>query len=330
MSGSATTGAKLRIDVPLALCRGGTRFRSERPGDPCLKRRYDLPGNGTTVLAAEGRALPVRPRRATLHLCGRIVHLKLTDGVHLFFAQSVDAHGRKSRVARVQIAVKLTVVPTAESFPVGHAPVYVAEGAGAVWTTNLDGTVSRVELSTGKVAATIAVDPQPSGIAYGDGSVWVGCFATDVLARIDPTTNTVVARIHVGTHPFGAAFGPDGSVWVSDDDGFVYRIDPATNAIVVSRVEVGGQAEITAYGFGRVWSTNQNSTVTAIDPATNRVVGTVTVSHDVDDISLSGDAVYASTFYAGVIARIDPSTMKIAPRRLPLGDRLRHRAPLPA
>jgi DNA-binding SARP family transcriptional activator len=59
-----------------------------------------------------------------------------------------------------------------------HAPVDITIGEGAVWTANVDGTVSRVDAKTGDLSATIPLGKYPR-IAYpvqlaaGAGAVWV-------------------------------------------------------------------------------------------------------------------------------------------------------------
>jgi len=60
------------------------------------------------------------------------------------------------------------------SFPVGAQPRGVAYGAGSIWVANSgDGTVSRIDSASGKVTATIHTANSPTGLAVGDGLVWV-------------------------------------------------------------------------------------------------------------------------------------------------------------
>ena len=50
----------------------------------------------------------------------------------------------------------------------------MAFGGGAVWVANTaGGTVSRIDPATSEVVATIEIGAAPSGIAVGDGAVWV-------------------------------------------------------------------------------------------------------------------------------------------------------------
>jgi YVTN family beta-propeller protein len=100
-------------------------------------------------------------------------------------------------------------------------------GEGAVWTLNQgDGSVSRIDPKTNKVAAKIDVGVPGEGgdIAAGEGSVWVTSFEFPI-SRIDPASNRVVQQF--------AGEGGDairtglGSIWLSNlKQQNVWRIDP--------------------------------------------------------------------------------------------------------
>src|SRR5262249_44468385 len=48
---------------------------------------------------------------------------------------------------------------------------------------------------------TIAVGSRPRGVAWGDGSVWVANSGDGTVSRIDPHTDRVAATIRVGQSP---------------------------------------------------------------------------------------------------------------------------------
>jgi streptogramin lyase len=56
---------------------------------------------------------------------------------------------------------------------VGDGPAGIVVVDGAVWIANGDGTVSRVDATTGRLVRTIEVGVPLEGIATGSGSVWV-------------------------------------------------------------------------------------------------------------------------------------------------------------
>jgi YVTN family beta-propeller protein len=110
--------------------------------------------------------------------------------------------------------------------PGGPGPVELAVGEGSVWVANRllgrngylpsgkRGSVSRIDLETNAVVATIRVGHEPSGIAVGGGAVWVVNGTDATVSRIDPHTNRVTATIRIGGRPQGIVVG-NGAVWVS-------------------------------------------------------------------------------------------------------------------
>ena len=96
-----------------------------------------------------------------------------------------------------------------------------------MWTVNQgDGTISRVDVKTNKVVATIEAGiPGPGGeIAVGEGSVWVTSFEYPIT-RIDPSTNKVAQQFY-GEGGDAIRVG-HGSVWLSNlRQANVWRLDP--------------------------------------------------------------------------------------------------------
>jgi DNA-binding beta-propeller fold protein YncE len=79
-----------------------------------------------------------------------------------------------------------------ERIPVGRGPTGVAVGDGEVWVVNqLDRTVS--ELNP-RALATVGSHPVGNGAqaaAYGDGSLWVANTTDDTVSRINASTGAV-------------------------------------------------------------------------------------------------------------------------------------------
>ena len=128
----------------------------------------------------------------------------------------------------------LTKIDTATDHVAGTlatdpTPLPVAYAYGSVWVRNEfkegNGTVQRVDPTSGEVTATIPVGP-PAGrdgldsLAALDGGLWVAGLQ---LERIDPTTNRVVRRIN---HTCGAVTAGAGALWTVDLAYAVSRITP--------------------------------------------------------------------------------------------------------
>lgn len=144
----------------------------------------------------------------------------------------------------------------------------------AVWmVTDSKGTLSRIDPTTNKVAAEIAVAPGSVACVYAEGAVWVSSPEKSVITRVDPKTNTVTDTIAVGPGPRFLTAGA-GAIWtLNQGDGTVSRVDVKTRTLVTN-IEAGlpGTGGELAFGEGHVWATVFQIPLSKIDPATNRVV----------------------------------------------------------
>ncbi len=182
----------------------------------------------------------------------------------------------------------------------------VASGQAGIWMAGCPSVqrlgrnpfriVANVEIpvSARRTAATFR--EELTGIAVGDGAVWVlGDAADRRLWRIDPSSGDIVRTIDLPFAPRSVAAGA-GGVWVTAQlDDTVSRIDPASGRITAT-VPVGRGAGAVAVGAGGIWVANTlGGTVTRIDPATSRVVATIDVGASPRDLAVSGDVVWVAT-----------------------------------
>jgi streptogramin lyase len=64
---------------------------------------------------------------------------------------------------------------TAVPFTIDRYPFHLASGAGAVWTVSpSDGSLWRIDPTTSRATRVVAVGHHPIAVAAGDGAVWVG------------------------------------------------------------------------------------------------------------------------------------------------------------
>ena len=170
----------------------------------------------------------------------------------------------------------------------------VATGAGSIWVVRGISRVARIDPHKGRVVARTRVGNRPSGIAVGEGGVWVADGYDDTVTRIDPRTSGVIATIPVGRGANGIAVG-DGGVWVADTrDNAVARIDPHTNSVTTT-IPVGSEPTGVALGNDAVWVANSGSgTVSRIDPHTERVSATIDVGHSPQALAVADGALWVS------------------------------------
>ena len=76
-----------------------------------------------------------------------------------------------------------------------------------MWVANgADGTVSKIDPSSGRLEGAFPVGKQPSGIAVAaDGHVWVANAGSATLTELDPATGHVIRAVPTGAPPSGVA-----------------------------------------------------------------------------------------------------------------------------
>jgi streptogramin lyase len=95
--------------------------------------------------------------------------------------------------------------------------------------------IDRIDPGTGKVLHSI---PAPgagrdSGLAWADGSLWVGQYRDRRIHRIDPETGKILRTIESNRFVTGISW-VDGELWHGtweNDESELRRIDPATGAV---------------------------------------------------------------------------------------------------
>jgi len=173
--------------------------------------------------------------------------------------------------------------------------------------------------------ATIPIDGNPTGIAVGEGAVWVvharqtfpppekGEVAQEPvpgeLSRIDPATNQVTRRIEVGGDPMDVITG-FGAVWVIDrGEPRMVRVDP--NSGSVTPIPLPTPIEAATAADGSIWaSAFEDERVFRIDPATGEVLAPIAVgSTDYKYIVPVDGQLYVGESHR--LVRIDPSTDQV-------------------
>jgi serine/threonine-protein kinase PknK len=188
----------------------------------------------------------------------------------------------------------------AQAIEVGEAPTGLAFGDGSVWVGNFSDGV-----------ATANVGGEPIGVAADGSDAWVASYRNGTVSRVAPG-GQVVSRTEVGGSPVGVAVG-EGAVWVTNRaGGTLTRIDPATGE-AVARVGIGGSPLGVAVGEGSVWVTNEgDNTVSRVDPSTNAVVATIPVGLRPFRVAAGAGAIWVTNRAEGTVSRIDPGTRAVS------------------
>lgn len=171
-----------------------------------------------------------------------------------------------------------------------------------------ENSVGIIDLGRGELIGQIRVGTQPSGIAVGEGYVWVANTADDDVSQIDLTTRSVVNRIPVGRAPTGIAVS-GGSIWVTNSGArTVSRINAATFR-VVQEIEVGNAPRaIVAVGDG-LWVANAtDSTLVRIDAASGTAGMAVGVGASPVALASDDSSMWVASEDLASVSRVDPNT----------------------
>lgn len=98
--------------------------------------------------------------------------------------------------------------------------------------------IQKIDPETGRVVATI---PAPggggdSGMAWAEGTLWVGEYRARKIHQIDPETGAILRTIQSNRFVTGVSW-VDGELWHGtweDEQSEVQRIDPETGAVIAA------------------------------------------------------------------------------------------------
>ncbi|MBI3676510.1 MAG: PQQ-binding-like beta-propeller repeat protein [Proteobacteria bacterium] len=101
--------------------------------------------------------------------------------------------------------------------------------------------IQKIDMKTGRVLATI---PAPggggdSGLAWAEGTLWVGQYRDRKIHQIDPETGTILRTIASNRFVTGVTWS-DGELWhgaLENDESELRRVDPRTGE-VLERLEM--------------------------------------------------------------------------------------------
>ena len=191
---------------------------------------------------------------------------------------------------------------------------FVRFGAGSLWTLSSEGDLVRIHPGSGVVIATIGLGVEPSGVAFGEGSVWVTGKHSPTLFRIDPSVNDVVDRFSlpmqgVETDLTGEVAVGAGSVWVGhgayNPGAWVERVDPDTGRVQRRFSILAGDVDHLAFGQGALWvASTPSGELRKIDPRTNDVVLKRTLQADLCCVAVGGGYVWAATNPSGDVWKL--------------------------
>jgi DNA-binding beta-propeller fold protein YncE len=203
----------------------------------------------------------------------------------------------------------------------GDGPTVIAAAYGSVWVGSGNGTLVRLDASSGRTTRRLLREPLIQygfvhSLAVGHGSVWVAQGRYETLKRVDPRTGRTVDIRPRGSWTAMLVAVGGGAVWVGDfERGTVFRVDPRTNR-VVARVSAPGLFGLAAGPAGawavlvpRGGSVSGPREVRRIDAARNRLDDSaLPVDCYEVRIAVGSRSAWVTNACAGTLTRIDGRT----------------------
>jgi streptogramin lyase len=214
------------------------------------------------------------------------------------------------------------------TFSVSGPPEAIAVGDGVLWDASTN-QLTRINPRTGKViGAPITYtdkgasfsDADATGLAVGDGSVWVANGFGNAVTRLSGSSGATEGSPIGIESPSALALG-FGSLWIASTTG-VQRVDPNSGTPQGAPIRAGEQPDALAAGYGAVWVANGGSaSVSRINPLTGKVVGhAISVGIVPDGITLAGGFVWVANELNNTVTRIDPQTGAVVGYPIDVGN----------
>jgi glutamine cyclotransferase len=99
-----------------------------------------------------------------------------------------------------------------------------------------DGRIQKIELESGRVVATIPAPPGSSGLAWAEGTLWVGQYRDRRIHQLDPDSGQILRTIESNRFVTGVTW-VDGELWHGTwegDESELRRIDSRTGEVLES------------------------------------------------------------------------------------------------
>lgn len=189
-------------------------------------------------------------------------------------------------------------------------------GFDSLWmmntTTNKLDRIHTGDNSVTEIPISGAVGPfWASGMAVGEGGIWVPDLERSMIYKIDPLTNQVVQEIPadlVGSRGTGGKYAiavGEGAVWAIASNNELRRYSSGSGAQEAA-ISLPSRSSGVISAFGSVWVTGTaNDELYRVDPATNQIAATIELSSDPRALAEGEGSVWNYNEEDGTVQRTD-------------------------
>jgi DNA-binding SARP family transcriptional activator/glutamine cyclotransferase len=351
---------RLRSQLMLALYRSGQQadalacYREARetlvgelgiePSVPLQRLERAILNHDPSLEAVSGvaRNAPLREERVVAHRPPsrrrRAAAIAMTAGAGIAAGLAVIVGGSSGRNSEAEVVVGDSVVAVDAAnervkaiSQLGGSPAALAPAGDSVWTLDTrDAAVSKLDARTGALLRTVSARSAPSGLAVGEGWVWVigMTHQRGVVVQFDPATGEVANTRLLGPMIPRAVVAGEGGVWIAAElpgrPGVLLRLSPST-AAVVSKLPLPVKPTAIALALGQheIWisgaapASRGSAAVSRValyrvDPATGRIVAHAVLAADPgrSRIAVGPVGLWLSDG-RGALLRLDPPTARV-------------------
>ncbi len=199
--------------------------------------------------------------------------------------------------------------------PVGEDPNAISVGPASVWVANFgDRTVSKIDIDTRRVTATIPVGAAPVDLAAPSGFVWVST-EDDRVLKIDAQTNRVVPRATIHVRSRGALSLSGERLWVLDSfEGQLRAIDARSGLLIGAPVSLGRLPADVDAGTIDAWASVAGDGVVKKVPAfvDGPAPRTIRIGGRPERLALDRRWLWVTDPERDVVTRVDPRAGRIS------------------
>jgi virginiamycin B lyase len=212
--------------------------------------------------------------------------------------------------ASVHAAARSLAVGATVSVPSQFRTLGVAAGDGAVWATDGTATLTRVDPGSQSVATSIPV-PDADLVAVSGSRVWVVA-SNSIAYRIDPQADKVVSKVKVARDPTGIALGDGALWVAGRSGRTITRASTTTGRVIAKVTTPESPRYVAVGAGAVWAASNDSPTVWRINPAKNKVVATITLTDTPNGIAATASGVWVLGATNNRVIRINPHTNKVA------------------
>jgi YVTN family beta-propeller protein len=200
------------------------------------------------------------------------------------------------------------------TFSVGTEPGAICFDGASIWVANSgDGTVTKLNASTGATIGIYGVGTEPSAICFDGASIWVANSSDSTVTKLNAGAGTNIGTYYVGRNPQAICF--DGAnIWVAnygveDNGGYTVTELNASTGATIGTYNVGTNPNGICFDGASIWVANTgDNTVTKLNASTGATIGTYNVGSYPKGVCFDGSSIWVANYGSHNVTQLNASS----------------------